>query len=380
VPPTARRLNRATLARQMLLEREPTTVTAAVRRIVAVQAQEAMSPYVALANRIEGFRPTDLDAAFAGGAVVKASLMRITLHAVAADEYPVFHEAMLGSLRAARLNDRRFAETGMTVAETDALVPEVVAFAASPRTKADIAGFLAERLGSPPPERLWWALRTYAPLVHAPGGAPWAFGQEARYLAAPADPDRMEPEAALRSLIRRYLEGFGPASVGDFAQFSMQKRSVTRRALEALRDDLVVFEGPDGEELYDIPGGVIPEEDVPAPPRLMAMWDSTLLAYADRSRLIPPDHRKVVIRQNGDVLPTVLVDGFVCGVWRPSEAGIAVRAFRQIPSAAWDGLEEEAGRLVALLDGRPPTYGRYGHWWRRLPAGETRLLGGRRHD
>jgi hypothetical protein len=377
VPLTARRLNRATLARQMLLERRRVPVAAAVRRIVALQAQEPMSPYVALANRVGGFRPADLDTAFAEGTVVKASLMRITLHAVAADEYPTFHQAMLSNLRASRLNDRRFAETGMTAAEADALVPGVVAFTSSPRTRAEIEEMLAERLGSPPHERLWWALRTYAPLVHAPAGGPWSFEQEPRYLAAPASPAREDPAVALRRLVRRYLEGFGPASVGDFAQFSMQLRSVTRRVLEEISDGLVVHRGPGGEEYFDIPDAALPGEDVPAPPRLMAMWDSTLLAYADRSRMIPPEYRKVVIRRNGDVLPTVLVDGVVAGVWCPSEEGIEIRLFHRIPGAAWESLSEEAQRLAALFDGRPPTYGRYGHWWKQLPDGESRLLVGR---
>jgi hypothetical protein len=360
----------------MLLEREAVPVTAAMRRVVAIQAQEPMSPYVALANRVDGFHPTGLDAAFSEVSIVKASLMRITLHAVDAGEYPVFHRAMLRNLRASRLNDRRFTETGMTAAEADALVPDVVAFTASPRTKAEIEAMLEERLGSPPHERLWWALRTYAPLIHAPGDGPWSFGWEPRYLAAPTGTGAMEPEAALGRLVLRYLEGFGPASVKDFAQFSMQQRSMTLRALEAASDRLVTLEGPDGEQYFDLQGAPLPDEDVPAPPRLMAMWDSTLLAYADRSRMIPPHYHKVVIRQNGDVLPTVLVDGAVCGVWRPSGDGVEVRVFHRIPGSAWEGLEEEAGRLVALLDGRPPTYGRYGSWWKRLPDGETRVMGG----
>jgi hypothetical protein len=376
VPLTSRRLNRATLARQLLLGRAVIPATDAVRRVVALQAQEAMSPYLALANRVEGFRPAELDDAFAGGSIVKASLMRITLHAVTAADYPVFHRAMLANLRASRLNDRRFAETTMTAEQADALVPDVVAFASTPRTRAEIEGLLEERLGSEPHERLWWALRTYAPLIHAPGDGPWSFGREPRYLTAPAASEPIDPGAALAQLVRRYLEGFGPASVRDFAQFSMQQRSVTRRALDGLAGDLVVLEGPAGEEYFDLTGAPLPDETVPAPPRLMAMWDSTLLAYADRSRLIPPEYRKAVIRQNGDVLPTVLVDGFVCGVWRPSETGIEVRAFHPLRDSDWSGLAEEAGRLSSLFDGRPPTYGRYGHWWKRLPAGDTRILQG----
>ena len=108
----------------------------------------------------------------------------------------------------------------------------------------------------------------------------------------------------------------------------------------------------------------------------MAMWDSILLAYADRSRIIPPDYRPLVTRRNGDVLPTLLVDGYVAGVWRPVEDGIEATAFHRLADDAWEGLEAEARSLLALLAGREPTvYSRYAHWWNQLPGAEVRVLG-----
>lgn len=107
----------------------------------------------------------------------------------------------------------------------------------------------------------------------------------------------------------------------------------------------------------------------------MAMWDSVLLAYADRSRVIPPAYRPVVIRRNGDVLPTLLVDGHVAGVWRPVDGGIEATAFHPLPPAAWDGLAAEAQSLTRLLSERETAvYSRYGHWWSKLPEAEARLL------
>jgi hypothetical protein len=107
------------------------------------------------------------------------------------------------------------------------------------------------------------------------------------------------------------------------------------------------------------------------------MWDSTLLAYADRSRVIPPDYRRLVTRNNGDVLPTLLVDGHVAGVWRPVEDGIEATAFHQLPRKAWTGLAEEAEALTSFLAGRDPmVYRRYTHWWSKLPSAETRVLPG----
>jgi hypothetical protein len=373
---TARRLNRATLGRQLLLGREPLEVVDAVRRLGALQAQEAASPYIALWNRLSEFDPADLDAAFADRTVVKATLMRITLHAVHAEDYPAFHNAMLPSLRASRLNDRRFTTSGLSTADVDALVPELMEFAARPRTKAEVEELLEARLGDRNP-RAWWALRTFGPLWHAPTGGPWSFGPRSSYVAAPTQlPDQRREESS-RRLVRRYLEAFGPASVVDVAQFSLLSRAVVREAVAALAGELEVLEGPDGSELLDVPGGPRPPEDTPAPPRLLPMWDSVLLAYFDRSRVIPPDHRRLVTRSNGDVLPTLLVDGYVAGVWRPVEGGIEATAFHKLPEEAWAGLAAEAGALAAFLADRDPmVYRRYGRWWSKLPSAEVRLLPG----
>jgi hypothetical protein len=372
---TERQLNRATLARQLLLRREPLRVVDAVRRVVALQAQEAASPYLALWNRVSAFDPADLDAAFAAHQIVKASLVRLTLHAVHEDDHPVFHQAMVASLRGSRLTDDRFRQTGLTVAEADALVPDVLEFTREARTNDQVQTFLDERIGVRPKPGAWWALRTFAPLVHAPTGGPWTFGQRPSYLTARTGTGRGDPADAVPWLLRRYLEGFGPASAKDFGQFSIIRQPAIRAAIEALGDELVELEGPDGSKLYDVPGGAIPGDDTPAPPRLMAMWDSILLAYADRSRTMPPEYRRLVIRQNGDTLPTLLVDGLVAGVWRPVEGGIEATAFHELDDATWTGLAAEASALVAFLADRDPTvYRRYAHWWRTLPHAEVRIL------
>jgi hypothetical protein len=373
---TARRLNRATLGRQLLLGRERLDVVEAVRRVVALQAQEAASPYIALWNRLAGFDPAELDAAFADRAVVKATLMRITLHAVHAEDYPVFHNAMVRSLRASRLHDRRFTSTGLSIAEVDAVAPQLLEFAARPRGKAEIEELLAARLGEHQP-RVWWALRTFAPLWHAPTGGPWSFGPRSSFVAAPAQLPAERREESVGRLVRRYLEGFGPATAADIAQFTLLSRAAARDAVGALGGELEQLKGPDGSELFDVAGAPLPAEDTPAPPRLLPMWDSVLLAYFDRGRVIPPEYRRVIARSNGDVLPTLLVDGYVAGVWRPVEGGIEATAFHRLPEEAWAGLAAEAAGLVAFLaDRQPVVYRRYAHWWAKLPSAETRLLPG----
>jgi hypothetical protein len=374
MPLTARQLNRTTLARQLLLRREPVGVVEAVARVVALQAQEPASPYLALWNRVEGFEPADLDAAYLDHDVVKATLMRITLHAVAAADHPPFHHAMVGALRASRLNDKRFRESGLTVEQADALVDDVLAFAAEPRTNAEVDAWLESNLGGPAP-RAWWALRTYAPVVHAPTGPPWSHGPRPAYSAAPTTPPTGDPAGSVQHLVRRYLEGFGPATAADIGRFTILRKPAVDAALAAMAGELEVLDGPAGARLLDVPGAAVLGGDEPAPPRLLGMWDSVLLAYADRSRIIPEAVRTTVIRRNGDVLPTILVDGHVAGVWRAVDGAIEVTALARLPKGAWAGLEPEAAALRTFLADRDPAvYRRSAHWWDAIDGTEVRRL------
>jgi hypothetical protein len=373
-PLSARQLNRATLARQLLLRREPLSVVDAAMRITALQAQEPPSPYIALWNRISGFDPVDLDHALATHAIVKATLMRVTMHAVAAADYPAIHEGMQRTLRPARLNDRRFRAEGVSLAEIDTLLPDLFAFTATPRRNQDVEEWLVSRFGAPRP-RVWWALRQCGPFVHAATGGPWSFGPRPAYMAAPVMDRPGDEPASQQQLVRRYLEGFGPATVADVATFALWYRPWVRETVDAMRGELRVFTGPGGQELLDVPDGALPDEDRPAPPRLLPMWDSALLAYADRARLTPGDYRRHIARSNGDLLPTLLVDGYVAGVWRPTDDGIEVTAFHPLSDDAWAGIETEARSLFALLESREiRIYARYAHWWQTLPASEVRTL------
>ncbi|MEV3861399.1 winged helix DNA-binding domain-containing protein [Streptomyces sp. NPDC050095] len=385
---TARALNRTTLDRQLLLERSSGGIEDAVRRVVALQAQQPASPYVALWNRVAGFEAADLDALLAGFRVVKSTLMRITLHAVHADDYRDFRAAVEPTVRGARLRDARFRGSGLTEADAARLLPELMAMAERPCSAAELGVWLGERAGvdAELARPAWRMLRQWAPLWHAPvEGALWAYTSDGRqgFVAADAArrPELGDPEEVaqgLRVLIRRYLEGFGPASVADMAQFGLVQKG---RVRAALGQDFEEFAGPDGKTvLYDLPGALRLTGEEPAPPRLMAMWDSVLLAYADRGRALPPEYRKQVTRVNGDVLPTVLVDGYVAGVWRVAEGGrgIEVGAFRPLPGEVWDELEGEARGLWGLLGERDAgAYRRYDHWWvKGLPVVESRVLAG----
>lgn len=364
---TARQLNRSTLARQLLLRREPLDAVEGLGRVVALQAQEPASPYIGLWNRLADFDGTSLDRAFERHDIVKAQLLRITLHAVTAADYPALHEAMQPTLRAARLYDRRFTSENVSIETVEALVPDLLAYTAEARRNADVEGWLEARFGAPKP-RIWWALRQYGPFVHAPTGAPWSFAPRPSYMAAREQARPDDVDGSVRHLVRRYLEGFGPATIQDIAQFGTIYRPPVQGALKAMGDELERYDGPGKTVLYDVPGGVVPEEEAPAPPRLLPMWDSILLAYDERSRTLPTDLRPIVIRTNGDVLPTVLIDGFVAGIWRPLDGAIEVTAYRRLGADDWAGLAREAAGLVRFIADRDPTaFSRHRRWWTRLP-------------
>jgi hypothetical protein len=369
---SARDLNRATLARQLLLAREPLPAAEGVRRVLALQAQEPVGPYLALTARLEGFAPEDLDAAYAAGAVARSTLLRMTIHAVSAEDYPTLYGTMHKRLRGARLGDPRFTKTGVPAAAALEALPELLEHLTVPRSKDEIDDWLGERLGVRH-ERVFWALRSFAPFWHVPNGGPWSFARGHAFRAAP-EPMREPWEEAAAAALRRYLRAFGPATVKDFARFTLLTREMAREAVAAAGDTIVGYEGPDGSELFDVPGAPLPDGDTPAPPRLLPMWDSALMAHEVPGRLLDDGLRPLVVKRNGDVLPTVLLDGRVAGVWRPAERGVEVSAFRKLTRDEWDGLAAEAERLAPLAERGPLLHARFLNWWRGLEVAEVRLL------
>jgi hypothetical protein len=259
------------------------------------------------------------------------------------------------------------------------MVPKLLRFLCEPRTNAEIGAWLRGRLGEGDHGGVWRGMRAIAPLVHATASVPWSFGDRPSYVAARtiASEDAGSPDRSLEVLVRRYLAGFGPATVADVARFAMVQRVRVKTAVASLGDALERLDGPEGSVLYDVPGASRADADVKAPPRLLPMWDSVLLAYDDRSRIVPEDYRTVVARNNGDVLPTLLVDGTVAGVWRMGERGVEVTAFRRLRSETWEAIAAEAAALIAFVAERDPrVYRRYDHWWSRIEGGQVRVLPG----
>ncbi len=376
-PLTQRDLNRATLARQLLLARTPLDPVTAISRVVGLQGQEPASPYLALWSRLTDFEVASLDTAIATRQVVKATLMRVTLHVVAAADYPMLWAAHAPTFRRTRAVALGLDALGIDADRVDELTEAALDFAVEPRSNGELTAHLGQLAGPRGDRDWWWAIRAMAPFVHAAGhtdAAPvWSYGRRPAHVAARAwlAGGEVEPDDALDQLVLRYLAGFGPATVGDIAQFTRLERTRVRASVQRLRPQLRVLADVEGRELVDVPDGELPDAGTPAPVRYLPMWDSVLLAYEDRSRIIPPAHRAAVIRTNGDVLPTFLVDGQVAGVWRADSVDgrtvIVRHAFDQLSSAAEVELDAEADVLARFVEPHEPeVYRRYRRWWSRL--------------
>lgn len=211
--------------------------------------------------------------------------------------------------------------------------------------------------------------------LHAPDDVPWSFGRRPRLVDAEAwlgtrDDDPVAIDNSLEHLVRRYLGAFGPATAADIGAWSGLSIGTLRPAITALDERGELWHARDerGRALLDLPGAPRPDPATPTEPRLLPMWDSVLLAHADRTRIISDPDRAVVIARNGDTLPTVLVDGRVAGLWwAHAEPGgrtrIAVEPFRPVASGARRALEAEAERLAAFVEPHEPgVYSRYARW------------------
>ncbi len=364
-----RRLNRATLARQLLLESSALEVVEAVEQVGGLQAQEPASPFIGLWARLSDFEAADLDAAIRAKAVVKGTLMRATVHLVTATDYRALWPAIAPVLegnsrrrdRVQRLSTRRVA----------ALQKRVRAFTATPQSLTALRDHVGDVDGMPADEVVWW-LRRWLPLAHAPTGGSWSFGR--RPLVAHADAwlpagSWADEAAAIEHLVRRYLGAFGPASAADIAQWSGLPVARIRPGVEAVEaaGKLCRFRSDTGRALIDLADAPRPPEDVPAPPRLLPMWDSTVLAFADRTRIVSDVDRARVIARNGDTLPILLVDGVVAGRWWAAGDGgntrIELQPFRRLAAADRRSLEALADRLAAFVElHEPNVYARYQRW------------------
>ena len=338
---TLRELNRATLARQLLLERRRQSPLKVIERLAGMQAQWAPAPYVGLWTRVEGFRRETLERAIVRGDVLKPTVMRGTLHLVTARDYPLFHAALRDYLwwsDAPSFALGRKASAGIRKLYAD---PQPFGVADEHlERKHRVADALSRR-------RAWYAARVGGHILHAPETALWKPATRTMY-AAVAVPDELDATVARVELVRRYLAAFGPASRADIADWSGMRVRDFEPVLEAL-EPLRRFVDENGRELLDLQRAPLPDADTPAPVRFLPKWDNVLLGFADRRRMLTDEQRKTVIMKNGDVQQTFLVDGVVAGLWKRANGRVVLEPLVRIARTARAELNDEARRLEAFL-------------------------------
>jgi hypothetical protein len=347
-----RALGRATLARQLLLERHEFPVLKALERLVGLQAQLPRPPFIGLWSRLAEFRREELASALLARKIVRASLLRGTLHLFSASDYLTFRELLgpmlyAGALavlkdRAKGLDPRRLAD------EACALLSD------EPKTFGEIRDFLLRQFPKADQRAMGHLVRMTLPLVQVPNSEAWAFPSIPDFALAEVwlkKPIRPNPKAS-GELVRRYLAAFGPASVTDFQTWSGLKAQ--KDAFAALASELVVFHDERGKELFDLPKAPRPDEGTEAPARLLPEFDNLVLSHADRRRFVADAHRKQVYLPGLRVAPTLLIDGVIAGTWKATRKGktasLELTPFSALDKKTRATLSSEAEALIRFIE------------------------------
>ena len=361
---TLRELSRAMLARQLLLSRAKLGVVTAIERLGALQAQWAPSPYLALWSRLAGFEREQLWHAIERRRVVRARLMRGTLHLVSARDFYPYAVATQDLQRGAwnRLQIARGVDPGQVAALA-------VAYARTPRAKEDVLAHLRERMGDVFNQEFAWLLWRYvsahADLVSAPPAGRWDYGgTEAPYVAARhwiRGDGRPAEALALEHLVRRAVTAFGPLTLADIVKFAGQVPPRIRPVVERLTPKLRTFKDEAGRVLYDVPRGPRPPADTPAPVRFLPRYDEALIAYQHRDRVVSARFRSALYAKNGIIEAAVLVDGMVAATWgiarAKNEAVLEIHPLTRIAGRDRTDATAEGERLVRFAAPEAASHG-----------------------
>jgi hypothetical protein len=342
---TQRQLNRALLARQHLLERSSLPVERVLEDVAGLQTQYAPAGYIGLWSRMESFERPMLTHALEERRVIQATLMRATIHMVSARDYWPMEIAVRQPRREWWL---RVARSTLADVDIDALSTAILdELSAGPARQKDLVDRLKAR-GFPV---TYSSIYLLADVVRVPPSGTWERRRADLYELAeawlpPPDPAPDE-EAAAVHLVKRYLSGFGPASVNDVAGFAGLPVRGVRTALERL--DVRHFRDETGGELVDMADGPLPDADTPAPLRFLPVWDATLLVHARRTLILPEEFRpRVFNTKTPHSVNTFLLDGQVAGSWRHEKGELSLDAFRRLSAAERRSLDDEGQRLRAF--------------------------------
>ncbi|NDJ63347.1 MAG: winged helix DNA-binding domain-containing protein [Chloroflexi bacterium] len=353
---TQRELNRTLLSRQLLLQRSDLPIPETVEGLIGLQAQVPNPPYIGLWTRLHNFRRDDLTRLIEARQIVRAALMRSTLHLVTAEDHqrvqPTIAPALARALNAFYGQRARGLDIAALVTAARPFLTE------QPRSTGELSNHLLKTAPDRDPSALAYAVRSYLPLLQVPPSGTWGSGSATTYV--PADLWLGPPEPPnLGGLLRRYLAAFGPASVMDFQAWTGMTK--LKDALAPLTADLVVYRSEGGKALlYDLPELEILSGDTPAPVRFIPMFDNLILAHADRTRVISEEARRRVFLSAGRVLATILVDGFVRGIWKveraKQSATLIIEPFEPLNEADRVALTDEGERLIRFIEADAEDY------------------------
>lgn len=346
-----RELNRATLHRQMLLERSAGSVTVSIEHLVGLQAQLASAPYVGLWSRLRAFGRDDLADLIRGRTIVKAPMMRATLHLVSASDFLRFRSTLQPVLSQA--SESIVARLGAAL-DMDEILESARAFIAEePRTFKEISVMLAAMKPGAELGAMRYTVRTHLPLVQVPVSGGWGFPGNPKFaLAESWLGEAISQEEEFGSLVLRYLAAFGPATVTDL-QTWLGKGGL-KEAVDKLKPELVTYRDETKRELLDLPDMPLPGGDSSAPVRFLPEYDNLLLSHQKRTRVLADEYRSRVYLPGLRVAATFLVDGFVRGVWKVEKvkgtATLVLEPFTPLGPADRTALEEEGERLVHFVE------------------------------
>jgi hypothetical protein len=336
---TERALNRALLARQMLLERAPARVPDGLDRMAGLQAQYAPAMYVGLWSRVDGLARADVTGALERRTAVQGTLLRSTIHLVSATDYWSFAAGVRQARRDWFLRSRRGDPSAAEMEKAAQVLREALADGPLRQTEIDKLIGPQIRLG----------IGLWLDLVRVPPSGTWERRRADLYALADQwlEPRDVTEDEGIELLVRRYLAGFGPATRGEIASWAGLPVGAVAPVLSRLA--LRRFTAEDGAELVDLPDAPLPDPDTPAPVRFLPVWDATLLVHARRARILPEEFRSRVFHtRNPHSVNTVLVDGAVAGTWRYAGGRVSVEEFVPLDRATRRAVDEEGERLAAF--------------------------------
>jgi len=349
---TSGELNRALLARQLLLERSPKSLTKALEAVGGLQTQNATGGYLGLWTRMQKFDKADLTKALEDRRVVQGTMMRITIHLVTASDYPLVAAGTRPSRRAAWLRYQQGRATEADVKRAAAAAKK--ALAQGPLSRKELTAFVASTT-------VWNGVNALYDVLRIPPSGTWERRRADIYAMADdwLGPSEATEEQGLELLLERYLGGFGPAPLADAANWA----GVPPKKIEPLAEKLKLrrFEGEDGKELLDLPRAPLPDAKTPAPPRFLPVWDAILLAHARRAGILPEEYRPLVFStKTPQSVNTFLVDGAVAGTWSvhrtKRKAELLVTPFEQLRKGVKSELQTEGERLVRFHEPEAESY------------------------